>query len=374
MRICLVGPSYPFRGGIAHYTTLLYKHLRRRHDSAFFSFSRQYPRWLFPGKTDKDNSQIAIKEEGVEATLDSMNPWSWYLTYKKIRAHQPDLVIFPWWIFFWTPQFAFLTRMIHANTDARVLFICHNVVAHESHFIARWCTKYVLTGADLFLVHSSEDLKNLKAMMPQATVKQAFHPSYDKFPRTDLSRESARRLLGVDGNVILFFGFIRPYKGLDYLLAALPKILSEARVTLLIVGEFWDDQVRYLQQIKALGIDGAVKVIDAYVPNEEVERYFVAADLLVMPYTSATGSGIVQLSFGFGLPVLVTSVGALPEVVKAGETGLIVPPRDPDAIAEKVLMFFKNGMGEALARNIASEKKRFTWDNVVETIEQLVTS
>ena len=374
MRICLVGPSYPFRGGIAHYTTLLYKHLRPRHDSAFFSFSRQYPRWLFPGKTDKDNSQIAIKEEGVEATLDSMNPWSWYLTYKKIRAHQPDVVIFPWWIFFWMPQFAFLTRMIHANTDARVLFICHNVVAHESHFIARWCTKYVLTGADLFLVHSSEDLKNLKAMIPQATVKQVFHPSYDQFPRTDLSKESARRLLGVDGHVILFFGFVRPYKGLDYLLDALPRILAEQQVKLLIVGEFWRDKARYLQKIKTLGIDDAVQVSDAYVSNEEIERYFVAADLLVMPYTSATGSGIVQLSFGFGLPVVVTSVGALPEVVKDGETGFVVPPMDSEVLAEKVLAFFKNGLGKTFAENIDREKYRFTWNHLIGTIEELTIS
>jgi glycosyltransferase involved in cell wall biosynthesis len=374
MRICLIGPSYPFRGGITHYTTLLYRHLRLRHETAFFSFSRQYPKWLFPGKSDRDNSQIALKEEGVEAILDSMNPWSWYVTYKKIKAYRPELVIFPWWVFFWTPQFSFLTSLIRRNTKTRILFICHNVVEHESRLIARWCTKFVLQRGNLFIVHSKEDLQNLKKMFPQTKVRQTYHPSYDEFPRSGLSKESARRLLGVEGNIILFFGFVRPYKGLDYLLEALPRILSEQKVTLLVVGEFWTDKERYLQKIHILGLDGAIRIIDAYVPNEEIERYFVAADLLVMPYTSATGSGVVQLSFGFDLPVLVTAVGALPEVVADGVTGFVVPPRDPKAIAEKTVAFFKNGLTDAFAKNIEKEKHRFTWVNVVETIEELAAS
>ncbi|MFQ5822483.1 MAG: glycosyltransferase [bacterium] len=371
MRICLIGPSFPFRGGIAHYTTLLYRYLRQRHETVFLSFSRQYPKWLYPGKSDKDNSNIALKEEDVEPTLDSMNPWSWYLTYKKILAYQPNLVIFPWWVFYWAIPFSFLTRLIHKNTEARILFICHNVIQHESNLLARWFTKFVLKQGDLFLVHSNEDLRNLKEIIPKARVEHAFHPSYDEFPKSGLGKKSAKRLLGLNGKVLLFFGFIRPYKGLDYLLDALPRILSEISVTLLIVGEFWGDKERYLRKIQKMGLNNAVRVIDTYVPNEELERYFVASDLLVLPYTKATGSGIVQLAFGFDLPVLVTSVGALPEVVKEGETGFIVPSKNSEALADKVIKFFSNGMAKSLAKNIIKEKKKFTWDNVIKKIEKL---
>lgn len=371
MRICLIGPSFPFRGGITHYTTLLYRYLRQRHETVFYSFLRQYPKWLYPGRSDRDNSNIALKEEGIEPMLDSMNPWSWYLTYKKIKDYQPDLTIFPWWVFYWVVQFSFLTRLIHKNTKARILFICHNVIQHESHLLAQWCTKHVLKQGDLFLVHSKEDLRNLREIIPEAKVEHASHPNYDEFPKSGLDKESAKRLLDIQGKVILFFGFIRPYKGLDYLLDALPRILSEISVTLLIVGEFWGDKEKYLEKIKGMGLNGAVKVIDAYVPNEELERYFVASDLLVMPYTKATGSGVVQLAFGFDLPVLVTSVGALPEVVKEDKTGLIAPPKNSEAIAEKVLKFFNNGMAEILARNIRKEKKMFSWDNVIKAIEKL---
>ncbi len=371
MRICIVGPSFPLRGGISHHTTLLYRHLRERHETVLYSFSRQYPRWLFPGKTDKDNSRIMLEEKGAEAILDSMNPLSWYRTYRKIKSFRPDLVIFPWWTFFWTPQFTFLAALIHWKTGARVLFICHNVVEHESNALANWCTRFVLGRGDLYLVHSSEDLSNLRSMLPGAIVRQAYHPCYDEFPRTGLSRESARKRLGVEGDVILFFGFVRQYKGLSYLIDALPGVLANRDVTLMIVGEFWKDKERYLEKIDELDINAAVRIVDDYVPNEELEKYFAAADLLVLPYTSATGSGVVQLSFGFNLPVLVTSVGALPEVVDDGVTGMIVPPRDPDAISEKIVRFFEQGQRTTMMERIETEKKRFSWAGVVEEIERL---
>lgn len=373
MRICLIGPAFPFRGGITHYSTLLYRYLRRNHETRFLCFRRQYPAWLFPGKSDKDTSKDVILEEGIEYVLDSLNPWTWVSTFSTIRNFRPHMVILPWWVSFWAPQFYTIGRLIRRYTSAKLLFICHNVVEHESNRIRRLLTRTVLENGHMFVVHSREDMKNLKRMLPKAEIREVFHPTYVEFPHKGISRDAARRILEVEGNVLLFFGFVRPYKGLIYLLEALPQVLANIPVTLLVVGEFWGDKAKYLEKVQQLGLNGAVRIVDEYVPNEEIEAYFKAADLLVMPYVSATGSGVVQLSFAFGTPVLVTNVGALPEVVKDGETGYVVPSGNSRAIAERILEFFRGGNQTEFRANVEADRGRFSWDNVVHVIEELAT-
>jgi len=371
-RICMIGPSYPFRGGIAHYTTLLYRALRERHDVKFYAFKRQYPLWLYPGRTDRDPSSLAIKEDSVECVLDSLNPFTWWQVAQRIRHDSPDLLIIPWWVTFWTLQFWSVIRLVRRSCATKILFICHNVVAHEARAWDRLCTKLVLRNGDCFIVHSDEDLHNLKEMLPQANARKVFHPTYDVFGRERLSQSEAQKRLGISGRTLLFFGFVRPYKGLEYLLDAMPAIVDNTGARLLVAGEFWRDKQRYVEQICALGIEDHVTLVDRYIANEEVGVYFSAADAVVLPYITATQTGIVQIAYAFGKPAIVTNVGGLPEAVEDGKTGFVVAPEDSQAIARAVLSFYESSQHAEFARNIACRRLQFSWNRIVEVIDNLV--
>ena len=371
MKICLIGPTHPFRGGISHYTTLLFRHLRKRHDTLFVSFIRQYPKWLFPGKTDIDPSQSRIHEPGIQKALDSMNPLTWIRSACIIIKHRPDLVIIPWWVSFWTPQFWTISSIIKRFTDAKIIFLCHNVVEHESKWLDKLLTRVVLKKGDGFIVHSNEDLSNLKAIMPHALVQKTYHPTYDVFNMKDYDETKIRNRYKITGKSLLFFGFVRPYKGLKYMIQALPKILKTHDVTLIVVGEFWKDKKEYLSQIQALDLENQVVIVDDYIPNEDVGDYFCAADLVVQPYTSGTGSGVVQTAFAFNKPVIATRVGCLPEVIDHGRTGFLVEPESAEEISRAVVNYLNLPGKDPLKENIINENYRFSWDRMVNVIEDL---
>lgn len=351
--------------------TLLSEELRKKHDVKFFSFKRQYPLWLYPGTSDRDTSRLAVRDGQAEAVLDSLNPLTWIGTYSRIRKFDPDLVIIPWWVAFWTPQFWTISRLIRRNLKAKLLFICHNVVEHESNSIKKFCTKLVLKNGTHFIVHCEEDLKNLRDIIPQANAVKSFHPIYDAFKNKMADKKQAQKQLSLSGNVILFFGFIRPYKGLKYLLEAMPDVLSQIDVTLLVVGEFWKDKKQYIEQIGRLGLNDRVVVVDKYVPNEDVGRYFAACDVVVLPYVSATGSGIAQLAYGFEKPVISTRTGSLGEIVIDGKTGFLAEPGDSESLAASIVDFYQNEMERGFIDNIKKENKRFSWSVMAEKIEQL---
>jgi glycosyltransferase involved in cell wall biosynthesis len=371
MKIILIGPTYPFRGGISHYTTLLYKHLRRRHDTTLISFRRQYPKLLFPGRTDLDPSHMPIQESNVISMIDSMNPVSWVWTALRIVKMNGDLLILPWWVSFWAPQFWTIAKIVRHYGRSKILYLCHNVMEHESKWIDRILTRFVLKTGDLFIVHSTEDQQRILSMFPGAMVGKSHHPTYDVFNSASFDSNTVRRDYGIKGNIILFFGFVREYKGLKYLIEALPMVLSRIKVTLLVVGEFWKDKDQYLRLLKELKVDDKVIVIDKYVPNEEVGRYFACADLVVQPYVSATGSGVIQTAFGFNQPVIATNVGALPEVVEDGKTGYLVPPKSSAELAEAILNFFEKGKHREFSDNIKKRQYRFSWERMVDAIEEL---
>lgn len=371
MRICLVGPSYPFRGGLAHHTTLLYRHLRARHQVSFYAFKRQYPAWLFPGTTDRDQSEAPLQESGVLTILDSMNPLTWVNVSRRIIHSRADLVIIPWWTFFWAPQFWTIATLVKRYSAAKLLFICHNVVDHEVHGYNRLCSRAVLRKGDYWFVHSAQDGTRLQELLPWAPVTQAFHPLYDAFQDGAPSHLEARRRLGLHGETILFFGFVRPYKGLDDLLRAMPLITQHRPITLLVVGEFWEGREAFRRQLAELKLEEAVRVVDRYVPNEEVGLYFSAADLVVLPYVSGTGSGIAQIAYAFEKPLVATRVGSLADVVGDGETGYLVSPGAPGELAEAVLRFFAEERGAEFTANIRRSKDRFSWDRLVQLIEEV---
>jgi glycosyltransferase involved in cell wall biosynthesis len=373
MKIDLVGPSYPFRGGISYHTTLLFRHLKARHQTRFYCFRRQYPRFLFPGKTDREESRFHLREEESLPLLDSLNPLTWLRVAGRIIRDRPELVIFPWWTVYWTPQYLTMILLIKLFSRARILLICHNVAEHEAHFLKTVVSKLVLSQAHGFIVHSEREREILKTVTGKSRITVTPHPTYEVFSTTAMSKTSARGQLGLpDERTILFFGFVRNYKGLPYLIRALPLILARFKVRLLIVGEFWEDKKRYLRLIRELDMQDLVTVIDRYVPNEDLPVYFHASDLVILPYTSVTGSGLLQLAFAFGRPVVTTAIGDFPEIVEDRKTGFLVAPRSPREIADAVVDFYESHSGEAMTERIKKEQARFSWDRLIRAVEGFV--
>jgi len=374
-RVAVVGPVFPYKGGIAHYTGLLAKELARTHEVKVFSFSLQYPRFLYPGKIQKDHENDFFRIEGTRYLINTINPFSWLRTGLAIVRFAPQLVVFPWWNPFFGPAFSVIALLVKLFSRARVLFIIHNVLPHERLPFDRLITACTLKKGDLHIVQSSETEEQLLRMLPKPLFRKIPHPTYNAFKQEEISREDARNRLALPAraNVMLFFGFVREYKGLMHLIEALPAIrkrLPDAK--LLVVGDFFDDKQKYLRRIEELGVASMAVMYDGYIPDREVGMYFSAADLVVLPYESASQSGIVQIAYAFGKPVVVTSVGGLPEVVEDNRTGFVVPPKDPTALAEAVVRYFEQNKEREFSAEIKKEQERFSWKRMVDAIEDLM--
>jgi glycosyltransferase involved in cell wall biosynthesis len=370
-KVCVVGPVYPYRGGIAHFTSVLAKEFGKDHDVVVLSFKRLYPSLLFPGRTQFDESGEPI-DVPSQRIIDTLNPLSFWNAARSIRRFQPDVIIFQWWHPFFAVAYAATVLFLGGWLRRRVIFLCHNVLPHERSMIDTILIRLGFSQVGRFLVQSQEDLRALISIKKDAIVDVHPHPIYDAFNRGQHTRDTARRELGVDGHVVLFFGLIRPYKGLRVLIRAFARMIEREDATLLIVGEFYEDKQPYIAEIGRLGIDDHVRITDRYVPNEEVERYFLACDVVVLPYLSATQSGIVQIAFGFDKPVVVTRVGGLPDVVEDGVTGYVVPPGDADALSGAMLDFFREGAALRMSEGVVRAKHRFSWRRCTEILFELV--
>ena len=284
MKIAVIGPTYPYKGGISHYNSLLCNALAKRHDVFLISFKRQYPKLLFPGKDQKDFSSNIRANVPQKRILDSINPFSWLEVVAKVKNDKPDLLIMYWWTPFWTLPFSIISKLVRTLTKTKVLFLCHNVIPHEKTKIDNFLTKRTLKNGSFFITHSKKDLEELIKLLPGANGKIGFHPTYDVFNMGALSKKYAQRMVGVNGNILLFFGYVRKYKGLIHLINAMPLILKKIDVKLLIVGEFWNDKDDYVEKIKSLGIEDKVVIVDKYVPDNEIGKYFFSSLILVLPY------------------------------------------------------------------------------------------
>lgn len=372
LKIAMVGPSYPFKGGIAKYTTDLYRNLAVQHDVLFVSFKRQYPAWLYPGQGDRDLSDTALQEFTGTPLIDSLNPLSWRRAVCAICEVKPELVIFPWWVMFWAPQFIYMIRAIKRRTEGcRVLFVCHNVTAHEPSCLSRALARLTLAQGDGYLVHSKKDHHDLELMLDHPRVIQIEHPSYALSDQGHCSRQQAQDELGISGKIVLFFGFVRPYKGLGVLLDAMPAILAEEQCTLIIAGEVWGDPQVYTDKIETLGIADHVRLVAEYIPQKGVATYFQACHLVVLPYLSATGSGVVKLAYSYNRPVMVSSVGSLPEAVLEGKTGYVVPAGSTTALANSIVRHLRREDRAVMEDAIAKHVRQFSWEPVVQALETL---
>ncbi len=339
MRIVVVGPTYPFRGGIEQHTTLVVRELRRQgHEVLFISFTRQYPKWLFPGKSDRDPSKVPLVES-AEYLIDSINPLTWRNALKRIKDWQPEIVILPWWVTFWTPVWWYLGRGVK-RIGAKLVFVVHNALPHEARWWDRRLLRLALGRGDRFVAHAESEARVIRAQFADRQVVVTAMPSFaavgaeieaDQFAH-DLDYPKDKRLL-------LFCGLIRPYKGLDLLLDALPLVLAAHDVHLAIVGEMWGDGSVYFEQIERLGLAEYVTVENAFVPDERLRAWVESAEIVVLPYRSATQSAVVQLALGLGTPVIVTRVGGLVEAVEDGVNGLLVEPEDVGALAVGITRF-----------------------------------
>lgn len=370
-KIILIGPVYPYKGGISHYTGLMYRELAKQHDVEMISYKMQYPRFLFH-KEQRDYSNDSFKIESVKYMLHTANPFNIVRTAHYIRRKRPDMVVIQWWHPYFAPCYFLLTRFMGRQN---VTFVCHNVFPHERFPMDKLLTRLTLNNGSHFIVHAKDEAKELKKIQPHPDYVVTPHPTYNAFCFEGMGRERAREKLhiGPEERILLFFGYVREYKGLKYLLQAMPKICREdEKVKLWVVGEFGTDKENYQNLIRELKIEDRVQVQDAYTPDREVEKYFAAADLVVLPYTSATQSGIVQIAYGFTKPVIVTNVGGLPDVVEEDRTGYIVGPENPEAIAEAVIRFFGENQAERMRKNIEKEAYRFSWERMGEVVEKFM--
>jgi glycosyltransferase involved in cell wall biosynthesis len=368
MRIALVGPVYPYRGGIAHYTAKLYKALcEQSHEVLLITFKRQYPKWLFPGQDDKDFSDRNLKISDANYWIDSLNPLTWLRTFVRIRRYRPDALILQWWTTFWAPVWLTFLLVNTASLNVPVVYICHNVIPHEANFWSIFLAKLVLRWGQAFVVQSSEEALKLKSLLPRAKPYIRALPVYNIFSGRQVSKKLARSRLHLPFHVsiLLFFGIVREYKGLECLLEAFARAKGELPdLQLLVAGEFWEDKTKYLACIECLKISDDVRLEDRYIPDNEVSLFFSAADVLVAPYQHVTGSGVVQMARGFQLPVITTNLSGLVEVIEDGKTGFLVPVGDVQALSDAIVRYFQESWQTSMSSAMAQSADLFSWESM----------
>lgn len=367
-RIGLVGPLHPWRGGLAQYLQLLGEALEAHAEVRAVTFTRQYPDFLFPG-TSQFDPDAPRPRFPTEALLDSIGPISWRRSAAHLERFAPGAVILKWWMPFFAPAFASAVGPLRRR-GTRVVLVCDNLVPHEPRFYDRAFTDWMLRNSDGYLVMSDSVERDLDRLKPGAPRRRVPHPFYAQFDRGRHTRESARAALGLEGDVALFFGYVRHYKGLDTLLTAWKRVRAERPgATLVVAGEFYERPEPYRELAAEVG---GVRLVDRYIPDDEVEALFRAADVTVLPYRSGTQSGVTHVAYALGSPVVATTVGGITETVRDGETGLTCPPEDPEALARTLVRFFAEGMRERMAAPIAALRAEHSWEALARSTVDLV--
>jgi glycosyltransferase involved in cell wall biosynthesis len=374
VKIVLVGPAYPLRGGNALFVAHLYAALSQGNEVVVISFSRLYPGFLFPGVRQTDVSGVAIKKHPARAIIDCLNPRTWFQAARVAIKEDPDLLVFTWWNPFFGPIVKTIAATFKRRTRKPVVIIAENVVSHEARWIDLFLTMMALRQADRFLVLSSVVDKDIRRLFPISKVFRSSLPVYDCYRVGDslTQLEAKKRLHLVDKNVILFFGYIRGYKGLMNLIEAFPLIKKGvANAHLLIVGEYYDNPKPYHEAMQKLGMSEHVTEVAEYVANEDVHLYFEAANVAVLPYNGATQSGILSIAYGFSKPVIVTDVGGLAELVDDGKTGFIVPPNDQKQLADAVIRYFSEHREAEFSANVLTKRDTNSFNHIREIFEEI---
>ena len=369
MKITLLGPAHPYRGGLASIMeTMAREYQSRGHEVRIYTFTVQYPSLLFPGKTQYVETP-APADLHIERVMNTVNPLNWVSLGLRLKREKPDMVLMKYWTPFMAPCFGTIAHI--ARTNGVTKFVCQidNVEPHEHHIIDKPCNHYYLGAVDGFVYMSEQVHGELKAYT-QAPAIFSPHPMFENFGKA-VERDEACKKIGINPaeNYTLFFGLIRDYKGLDLLLEAWAKWLPEGR-KLLIAGEFYASREKYIALIERLGLQDRVVLHDRFIADEDVKYYFSAADCLVLPYRTATQSGVTQIAYNFSLPMIVTRVGGLPEIVPDGRVGLVCEP-DADSIATAMQQIYSGDTLTAMRENFAEERKRFSWAAMCDKLEEV---
>ncbi|MBK6826523.1 MAG: glycosyltransferase [Chitinophagaceae bacterium] len=372
-KLVIIGPAHPLRGGLATFNQRLAKAFNDEgHHCSIYSFSLQYPSFLFPGKT-QFTDEPAPANLDIHTVINSVNPFNWIRIGNRLKKEKPDIIIVRFWLPFMGPALGTILRRVRKNKHTRIICIADNVIPHEKRFGDKPFTRYFLKSCDAFITMSEKVMSDLRQFEKAKPAKQVSHPLYDNFGDI-IPKEAARKKLGLpeNENIILFFGFIRRYKGLDILLEAigfLKKNNPEAlRFKLLVAGEFYEDEQPYQDQIDRLGIRDHLILRTDFIPDSEVKYYCCAADAVLHPYRNATQSGVTPLAYHFEKPMVVTNVGGLPALVPHEKVGLVVEPT-PEAIADGILRFYQLGE-DFFIPHLRIEKVKYSWENMVREIIQ----
>jgi glycosyltransferase involved in cell wall biosynthesis len=371
MKIIILSTAYPLRGGIAHFIGLLYKELIKTNEVKVITFKRQYPSLLFPGKSQIESADT-VEQIPAEILVDSINPINWLLIGLKIKNEKPDLLIFKFWMPFFAPCFGTISRIAKINKITKVLTICDNVIPHEKKPGDITLTRYFFKSVDYFILLSEKVRNDLLLLKPDAKNKFLPHPVYSNFGLPVNKDEAKAHLKITNSKNILFFGFIRDYKGLDILFNAIALLKNEIDVKLIVAGEFYSNEVKYLKIIDELGIKENLLMHTDFIPTSEVKYYFSAADCVILPYRDATQSGIVQIATNFNKPVIASNVGGLGEVIENGKTGFIIEKENPEALAGAIIKFYSENKEDEFVKNISLEVEKYSWEKFVKGIFDLV--
>lgn len=358
MKIAFLSTFYPFRGGIAQFSGAMFRSLEINHQIKAFNFKRQYPQILFPGETQLVKDDDSADSINTERILDSINPISFVKTAKAINNFKPEIFISSYWMTFFGPSMGGVAKRL--NPSIKKIAILHNVKPHEKRFFDKAAHNYFLNNHDGFVVLSDAVEKDLLEIHPEAKVLQLKHPNYNHFG-AKLNQINAVAKLGLDPEkkTILFFGIIRDYKGLDVLLDAFNKLNEDYQ--LIIAGECYGSFEKYYLQIEKNKNKSRIKVHLNYVSDQEVTNFFSAADVCILPYKSATQSGITAISHHFCVPIIATDVGGLKETIKNEENGLIVESSNAEKIKFSIQKYFNEGLKSKFEEKLKQENEENSW-------------
>lgn len=372
MIICSIGPAYPYRGGLASFNDRLAQQFSKEgHDVEILTFSLQYPKLLFPGKTQYTDGPAP---QGIKITrlLNSINPFNWIRTGLRIKRQRPDLLLIRYWLPFMSPCFGTIARIARSNNHTIVICIFDNVVPHEKRPGDNLLTSYFVSALHGAIAMSNTVMDDLRTFGRNIPVKLTPHPLFDNYG-TLVERDKALSELKLhsENSYLLFFGFIRAYKGLDLLIEAFSdKRLRDRHLKLIIAGEFYEDDTPYRELIKRYDLENDIIIFDHFIRDAEVSLFFSIADLVVQPYKTATQSGVTQIAFHFDVPMLVTDVGGLKEIIPDGICGYVVKP-EPELIAASILDYFENNRKKQFSEGVRLEKKKFSWDKMTFAITEV---
>ena len=369
MQIALISVAPPYRGGISKHTSILVEKLSQNHSVDVINYSRQYPDFLFPGKTQylDDKSE----NDNSSRMIDSINPLTWFSTGNKLAKKNYDLVIFRFWNPFFAPALGVIAGIIKKKSShTKLMSLCDNILPHEKTPLADFLTTYLFDKLDGHVVQSSQTENELQEMVENPIYEKRFHPIYTNFPKK-IDKITARKKLGLSAkNIILYFGIIRDYKGFDILLNAIAELKNSGLdFHLLAGGECYGSDEKYTQLISNLGISDYITWHNKYIPDSEVSNYFSAADVVALPYRTASQSGVTQMAYSYDLPVIVTKVGGLPEIVDEGQSGFTIEPENPTELANILEKNLKAGTFLEMATYIKKFKQKFSWEYFVNGIE-----